>query len=187
MVSVDPRILADSSSALRLQAELARTFPATPLEMHTLSDEIKKVGSSMFISLAVENMKIYLVGGIMLALIAILAIALANYAEDRRTLALLRIRGTSPKHLRRFVAAAMVSPAILGLILGGATALIAGFGLTNHVWKLRDVHSVVELLKTRLLVSELTIAIAILLLGLVVFAAWAIGMRTFQRSARELH
>jgi hypothetical protein len=187
MVSVDPRILADSSSALRLQSELARTFPATPLEMHTLSDEIKKVGSSMFISLAVENMKIYLVGGIMLALIAILAIALANYAEDRRTLALLRIRGTSPKHLRRFVAAAMVSPAILGLILGGATALIAGFGLTNHVWKLRDVHSVVELLKTRLLVSELTIAIAILLLGLVVFAAWAIGMRTFQRSARELH
>jgi hypothetical protein len=187
MISVDEQILADSSEALRLQSELARTFPATPLEMHTLSDEIKKVGSSMFISLAVENMKIYLVGGIILALIAIFAIALANYAEDRRTLALLRIRGTSPKHLRRFVAAAMVSPAILGLILGGATALIAGFGLTNHVWKLRDVHSVVELLKTRLLVSELTIAIAILLLGLVVLAAWLIGMRTFQRSARELH
>jgi hypothetical protein len=187
MVKVDERVLTDPKEALRLQSDLMRTFPATPLEMHTLPEEIKKVGSSMFISLAVENMKIYLVGGIILALIAIFAVALANYAEDYRTLALLRIRGTSPKHLRNFVAAAMVSPAILGLILGGATALIAGFGLTNHVWELRDVRSVVELLKTRLLVSEQTIAIAILLLGLVVFAAWLIGMRTFRRSARELN
>jgi hypothetical protein len=187
MVKVDDGILENAAASQKLQADLLRTFTATPLEIHTLPEEIRKVGSSMFISLAVENMKIYLVGGIVLALIAILAIALANYAEDRRTLALLRIRGTSPKQLRRFLTAAMVSPAILGLVLGGATALIAGFGLTNHVWELRSVHSVVELLRTHLVVSELTVAIAALLLGLVVLAAWLISVRTFRSSARELH
>ena len=50
----------------------------------------------MFIALALANLRIYLFGGLLLAVIAILAIAMANYTEDKRTLALLRIRGVAP-------------------------------------------------------------------------------------------
>ena len=76
----------------------------------------------MFIALALANMRIYLVGGLLLALIAILAIAMANYTEDRRTLALLRIRGASPARLWRFLLATLLSPALLGLIIGAVAA-----------------------------------------------------------------
>ena len=39
---------------------------------------------------------------------------MANYAEDERTLALLRIRGARPRDLWRFVVAMLLSPALLG-------------------------------------------------------------------------
>src|ERR1051325_9404619 len=56
----------------------------------------------MFIFLALENMRIYLAGGMLLALIAIAAIALTNYLEDRRTLRLLRVRGAAAGPLFQF-------------------------------------------------------------------------------------
>src|SRR5213079_3602637 len=112
----------------------ATTFP--PLEIHSLTQEVAKVGSDMYISLALANMRIYLVGGLALALIAILAIAMANYSEDRRTLALLRIRGASPASMWRFVAAMLLSPALVGLALGAAASVVAGFGLASYVWRL---------------------------------------------------
>ena len=75
---------------------LAKATPFPPLEIHSLAQEVGKVGSDMYISLALANMRIYLIGGLVLALVAILSVAMANYTEDRRTLALLRIRGASP-------------------------------------------------------------------------------------------
>jgi hypothetical protein len=185
LVKVDRTIMSSPADAARLQAEVLKRFPTPPLEIHTLPKELHKVGNDMFVSLSLENMRIYLVGGIGLALIAIFSIAFANYVEDRRTLALVRVRGTSPALLRRFLAAMLVTPALIGLLLGALTALIAGFGLTNYVWKLRAIHSVVQLLKTHLLISELAIAIAVFLLAVVVFAAWAFGWWSFHRSARE--
>jgi hypothetical protein len=187
MIKVDDAVLNSPERADRLQAELAASFPTTPLEMHTLPEEVEKVGSDMFVTLAIENMKIYLVGGILLAFIAIFAVALANYMEDRRTLALLRIRGTSPKLLQRFLSTILLSPAILGLVLGAIAALIAGFGLTNRVWELREIRSVVQLLKTHLIISELSIGIVVFLLALVAFAAWFIGVWSFRKATTELH
>jgi len=187
MVRVEESVLENPERAKKLQSDLAKVFPTTPLEMHTLPEEIKKVGSDMFVTLAIENMKIYIVGGILLAFIAIFAVALANYAEDRRTLALLRVRGTSPNLVQRFLSSILISPAIIGLVLGGVTALVAGYGLTNRVWEIREIRSVVQSLKTHFLISELSIAIVVFLLGLVFFAAWAIGVWTFRQSARDLH
>src|SRR6185369_17716852 len=60
---------------------LTQTLKARPLEVRELARELKKVGGDMFIFLALENMRIYLVGGVLLALIAILAIALTNYSK----------------------------------------------------------------------------------------------------------
>ena len=125
----------------------------------------------MYISLALANMRIYLIGGLMLALVAILAIAMANYSEDRRTLALLRIRGASPAAMWRFVLAMLLSPALVGLALGATSAVLAGFGLANYVWKLREIRTVVQLLPTHLVVSLLTVWIALLLIFLLVGVA----------------
>src|SRR5438046_9940691 len=97
----------------------------------------------MYISLALANMRIYLIGGLVLAVIAILAVAMANYSEDRRTLALLRIRGASPTSMWRFVVAMLLSPALAGLAIGAGSAVLAGFGIANYVWRLRAYRSVV--------------------------------------------
>src|SRR4029079_19769036 len=147
----------------------ANTFP--PLEIHSLADEIGKVGTDMYISLALANMRIYLLGGLVLALIAILAVAMANYTEDRRTLALLRIRGASPVAMWRFVVAMLLSPALVGLALGAGSSVLAGFGLANYVWRLREIRTVVQLLPTRLVVAPLTGWLVLLLIVMLVGVA----------------
>jgi hypothetical protein len=165
----------------------ANTFP--PLEIHSLDQEKAKVGSDMYISLALANMRIYLIGGLILALVAIIAIAMANYSEDRRTLALLRIRGASPLDLWRFMMAMLLSPALVGLGLGAMSAVLAGFGLANYVWKLREIRTVVQLLPTHLVISLLTVWIGLLLIVLLVGVAsgfsWWVYRHTAQRTMQS--
>jgi hypothetical protein len=167
------------------QAAIASAAPFPPLEIHSLSQEIGKVGSDMYISLALANMRIYLLGGLMLALIAILAIAMANYSEDRRTLALLRIRGASPVAMWRFVVAMLLSPALVGLALGALSSVLAGFGLANYVWRLREIRTVVQLLPTRLVVTSLTGWVALLLIVMLVGVASAFSWWVFRDTAHE--
>ena len=150
-----------------LQQAIVKASPFPPLEIHSLAQEIGKLGSDMYISLALANMRIYLLGGLLLALVAILAVAMANYSEDRRTLALLRIRGASPSSMWRFVVAMLLSPALVGLALGGGSAILAGFGLANYVWRLREIRTVVQLLPTRLVIAPLTAWVALLILSLI--------------------
>ena len=78
LVSTDGR---QDPAAFQQAVVRASRYP--PLELHNLEQEVGKVGTDMFIALALANMRIYLVGGLALALIAILAIAMANHAEDR--------------------------------------------------------------------------------------------------------
>jgi ABC-type antimicrobial peptide transport system permease subunit len=163
---------------------LSQTLKARPLEVRELKRELKKVGGDMFIFLALENMRIYLVGGVLLALIAILAIALTNYLEDRRTLGLLRVRGVSPFQVFRFFASSLLAPALLGLVVGLLVALAAGFGLTNLIWSLRELKSVVHLLTTHLVFSDLTFWISLGMLAVVVAIALLFSLWVFRRSAR---
>ena len=163
---------------------LTQTLKARPLEVRELARELKKVGGDMFIFLALENMRIYLIGGMLLALIAILAIALTNYFEDRRTLGLLRVRGVSPILLFRFFASSLLAPALLGLVVGLLVAGAAGFGLTNLIWSLRELKSVVHLLPTHLVISNWTVWISLGLLAVVVSIALLFSLWVFRRSAR---
>ncbi len=168
-----------------LEENLRRALPFPPLEAHNLTDEIRKTGSDMFIFLALENMRIYLAGGLILALIGIVAMATANYMEEQHTLALLRIRGTSPRYIWRFLMAMFISPALLGLILGGLAALVAGYGLADYLWKLREMQSVIMYLRTHLVISSLAVEILFLILALIVAVATAFNAWVFRRSARE--
>jgi hypothetical protein len=181
LLKTDPSV---DATAFPKAIARANTFP--PLEIHSLTQEVAKVGSDMYISLALANMRIYLIGGLILALVAILAIAMANYSEDRRTLGLLRIRGASPAAMRRFVLAMLLSPALVGLALGATSAVLAGYGLANYVWKLREIRTVVQLLPTHLVISLLTVWIALLLVFLLVAVAsgfsWWVYRHTAHRS-----
>jgi hypothetical protein len=167
------------------QQTIARATPFPPLEVHSLAQEIGKVGSDMYISLALANMRIYLLGGLLLALVAILAVAMANYSEDRRTLALLRIRGASPSSMWRFVVAMLLSPALVGLALGGGSAVLAGFGLANYVWRLREIRTVVQLLPTHLVIGSLTGWVVLLLIVMLVGVASAFSWWVFRDTAHE--
>lgn len=173
------------ASTTRVESEMRRVLPAVPLDVRHLDEEIRKVGSDMFVYLALANMRLFVGGGFLLALISILAIALVNYAEDRRTLALLRIRGASPDHIRRFLTALTLAPALLGVVVGGIIALLAGYGLANHLWNLRELHSVVQLLVTHLVVSSLTVAVSIIILIILTGAAYSFSFWLFRRSAHE--
>jgi ABC-type lipoprotein release transport system permease subunit len=128
-------------------------------------------------------MRIYLVGGLLLALVAIVAVAVANYTEDRRTLAMLRIRGASPPALWRFLLATLLAPALLGLAIGAAAAGVAGFGLANYVWRLRAIRTVVQLLPTHLVVPPLTAGLVLLLVVLLVAVASAFSWWAFRHTA----
>jgi len=171
--------------AAAFEKAIAKASPFPPLEIHSLAQEIGKVGSDMYISLALANMRIYLVGGLVLALIAILAVAMANYSEDRRTLALLRIRGASPKAMWRFVVAMLLSPALVGLALGALSSVLAGFGLANYVWRLREIRTVVQLLPTHLVVAPLTVWVVLLLIAILVGVASGFSWWVFRDTAHE--
>ena len=83
-------------TAAQFQDSVLKTIDIKPLDVHDLDTEVARLGGDMYIYLARQNVQIYLLGGILLALIGIFAVAYANYVEDRRTLALLRIRGAGP-------------------------------------------------------------------------------------------
>ena len=179
----------EGTSLDQVQGDIVQVLPSPPIGLHDLSAEISKVGSDMFISLALENMRIYLVGGLLLALIAILSVAFVNYTEDRHTLALVRIRGASPTQMWRFFVALLIAPGLLGLILGGLVSLLAGYGLANRIWNLREIQTAVQLLPTHLVISPISGAIILLvlimLLGVAFFFSWWVFRRTARETATE--
>ncbi len=85
----------------------------------------------------------------------------------------------------RFVLAMLLSPALVGLALGAASAVLAGFGLANYVWKLREIRTVVQLLPTHLVVSVLTAWIALLLIFLLVGVATGFSWWVYRHTAHR--
>lgn len=167
------------------EGQVVAASPLPPIEVHNLTEELGKVSADMYMALALANMRIYLVGGILLALIAIVSVAAANYVEDRRTLALLRIRGASPVRIWQFILALLLSPALLGLAVGALVSLVAGYGLANYVWDLREIRTVVQLLPTRLVISPLWAGVVVLLLVLLVGVAALFSGWVYRRTAHR--
>jgi hypothetical protein len=182
VLSITPR---PGVAPAELRRAVLSALPVEPLEVRDVGEEAARLGSDMYVFLARRNVEIYLIGGLLMALIGIVAVALANYAEDHRSLALLRIRGGGPRELRQFLSAGLSAPAALGLAFGAALSLVVGYGITNLVWQLRELQTIMLYLKTQLDISMHTLWIGALLvtaLGglLMFFSRWL-----FRRSARE--
>lgn len=160
-------------------------LPLKPASKMDLSDQVGKLGKDMFVSLALESMKVYMLGGIMVALAGILAIGIANFIELRRNLALLRVRGGSPNMLFRVVIADFLVPVFFGTVIGISTGLLTGYGLTNFIFKVPRVLSILEALKVHLVLPILTWGIVVLLLFCFAAVAVVFGLWTFRRTARE--
>jgi hypothetical protein len=168
-----------------VRANILKSLPVEPSNIRVYGEEVKKVGSDMYIFLARQNVKIYLIGGLLLATIGILSIAYANYIQDRRTLGLLRIRGVGPRHMLQFFGPSIFAPSFIGLVLGIFVSLVVGYGITNLVWQLRAVKNILLYLTTHIAISQTSVLITAGLFVLiasigVIFSRWA-----FRKTARE--
>ncbi len=180
--SITPRFGVDAAT---FRQTVLRALAVEPLQVRELRDEVARLGSDMYIFLARQNVQIYLLGGILMAAIGILAVTLSNYAEDRRTLGLLRIRGCGPRQILQFLSASLSAPAIVGLVFGALISFLVGYGITNLIWQLRELKTIMTYLATHLAVSLQTVMVGglliVILLGILLFfSRWV-----FNRSARE--
>ena len=164
---------------------ILKSLPVEPSSIRTYDEEIGKIGSDMYIFLARQNVQIYLLGGLLLAIIGILSVAYTNYMEDRRTLGLLRIRGAGPGSTLRFFGSGILAPSLIGLVLGIAVALIVGYGMTNLVWQLREIENILLYLVTHIAISYMTVAIATGLLVTIAIIALIFSRWAFRETVRE--
>jgi hypothetical protein len=185
-----PRVVLTVTGAPRTSApDLKRAvlggLGVQPLEVRDTATEVARLGSDMYIFLARQNVQIYLLGGLLLALIGIFAVAYANYIEDKRTLALLRIRGAGPVDVVRFFMPNVLGPSLVGLVMGALVALLVGFGITKLVWDLRQLQTVMAYLPTRLAISGQTVAIGAVLVVLLLAIVIGFGRWVFTKTARQ--
>jgi len=173
------------TSSAKLREAVLASLAVQPLDVRDISTEVARLGSDMYIFLARQNVQIYLLGGLLLAVIGIFSVAYANYLEDRRTLALLRIRGAGPVDVVRFFLPNVFGPSLVGLVIGALISLAVGFGITKLVWELRQLQTVMGYLPTRLAVSEQTFLIALILVGLLMAIVVVFGRWVFARTARQ--
>ena len=168
-----------------VSAGLVKALPVEPSNIRTYDQEIRKIGSDMYIFLARQNVQIYLIGGLLLAIIGILSVAYTNYMEDRRTLGLLRIRGAGPGQMLRFFGSGIFAPSYVGLVIGILVSLIVGYGITNLVWQLREVKNILLYLVTKLAVSGMTMVIMLVLFAVITLTGLVFSRWVFRKSVRE--
>ncbi len=171
--------------AEQVSANLIKALPIEPSNIRSYDQEIRKIGSDMYIFLARQNVQIYLIGGLLLAIIGILSVAYTNYMEDRRTLGLLRIRGAGPGAMLRFFGSGIFAPSYIGLIIGIVVSLIVGFGITNLVWQLREIKNILLYLVTHLAISGLTVVITVILFAVITLVGLVFSRWAFRKSVRE--
>ncbi len=179
--SIRPR---DGIDGERLRGAVLAALPARALDVRTLDDEVERLGSDMYVFLARQNVRIYLLGGLVMAFIGMVAVALANFAEDRRSLALLRVRGARRRDVLRFLSAGLTAPALAGILLGAPIAFVVGYGITHVIWRLRSLKTAVLYLPAHLALSGRTAALAAVLVAGVLVMVAAIGRWVFARTAR---
>ena len=151
----------------------------------TVEGESGKLSNDMFVRLGLENMKVFTYGGILVAMCGIIAIAVVNFLERRRTFGLLRVRGASPAQLIRVVLAQMMGPVVIGGVIGVGLGLAAGYGLTIAIFTLPNVVSILQVLDVHLTVSLLTGVLVLVVLLIFFFTVFMMSLWIFRGTARK--
>jgi hypothetical protein len=163
------------------QKGLIPPFTAVNVE----AQERKGLSSDMFVYLALENLKVFMIGGILVAVAGLTAIAIMNFIERKRVFALLRLRGISPSQLLRVLLVDLMAPLAVGAGIGLPVGLVTGYGLTNAICALPRTAAILAILPVRLTVSWVAAAIVLGVLIFFFFSSLLLSSWIFQKTARE--
>lgn len=168
-----------------LVADLGKRLPWKPDRIRWEAEERKRLGKDMFVTLALENMRVYMIGGLLLACASVGAIALANFVADQRTFGLLRLRGLAPSLLLRIALSFFLLPVMAGILVGIAVGIVSGYGLSQAIWDLPRVQGVGNFLANHLTISFNAVGVVLILSIIFVAVAGSLGSWLFRRTARE--
>ena len=175
----------DGGADQALASSLVQGLPVQPDDVRWEALERTRVSKDMFIALALENMKVYMFGGLLLALASVIAIGLVNFLADHRTFALLRLRGLPAGLLLRISVAIFLTPVIGGVLLGIGLGAVSGYGVAQAVWDLPRVYGVAAFLANRMVVSPATWTIVTGFAGVLAVISLGFGLWPFRHTARE--
>ncbi len=153
--------------------------------INTEAAEKEKLSSDMFVYLALQNIKVFMIGGILVALAGLIAIGIVNFIEGKRIFALLRLRGASPRRLVQVILVDLLAPLLVGAGVGVPVGLITGYGLTNAIFALPRASSIMEVLPVHLTISWAVGAIVLGVLAFFILASAFLISWIFRKTARE--
>ncbi len=154
-------------------------------DIYTEATQRERLSSDMFVYMALEDIKVFMVGGILVAIAGLMAISMVNFMERKRTFALLRLRGAPPRKLRRVILADLVGPLLVGALIGVPVGILTGYGLTNAIFALPRAASILQILPVHLTLSWLVGAIVFGLLAVFLVSSLLLSRWEFQKTARE--
>ena len=172
-------------SPASLIARLRADLPLKPDLARWESDERQRLGKDMFVSLALENMRVYMIGSLLLACASVIAIAFTNFLADKRTFGLLRLRGMSPLLLLRIALSFSLIPVLGGVDVGTVVGAISGFGLSQAIWDLPRIYGVGSFLANRLTISLVAGGILVFLTAIFVAVSVGLGSWLFRSTAHQ--
>ena len=157
--------------------DLVAGLPIQPQTVRWQAHERRQASKDMFISLALGNLKVFMLGGLVLALVGVIAIGLANFMAERRTFDLLRLRGLRLASLVRISLAMFLVPVLVGIVLGVLLGAVSGHGISQAIWELPRINGVAGLLENRLVFSLTAWSIVagfsvVLVVVAIAFAVW---------------
>jgi hypothetical protein len=166
-------------------AALLSRLPTPPDTVRSEAGERRKVSQDMFISLALENMKVFMIGGLVLAIAGVFVVGLANFIAERRTFSLLRLRGLPLPLLLRVSLSMFLVPVLVGIFLGTLLGAVSGYGVAQAIWELPRIYGVAGFLENRLVFSSSAWGIVFGFGAILTCVAVGFGRWPFRKTARE--
>ena len=168
--------------AAKVEQQVRSILPGAPARL--LEREVKKMKGDMFVSLSQENMRLYVIGGFLIALLALISISTINFTESRRIYALLRLRGAMPRHLISLSLSDLLMPVLLGGLIGSLLGLFAGFNVVHRIWMIPKQLTPAIVASPSFLLSQTSLLMAAGLLALFACVALLLSLRVYRKTAR---
>jgi hypothetical protein len=164
---------------------LLASIPTQPQSVRSVPGERERISADMFVSLALANMKVFMIGGLVMAVFGVIVVGITNFIAERRTFSLLRLRGLPWGLLIRISLGMFLVPVLIGVLLGGALGTLAGYGLAEAIWEVPRVYGVAGFLGNSLAVSPAAVGIVAVFAVILSIAAGVFAFWPLRNSARE--
>ena len=126
--------------------DLIEELPFKPYNFRWVDGERNLINKDMFISLVLDNMNLFVLGALLLAITGISAVGLVNFQNEARTFKIMRLRGIPFHVLFRMSLSMFLIPVVVGIVLGILLGAISGYGIAQAIWEFPRVYGVAGLL-----------------------------------------